>query len=186
MPHNGMFMFSCVCIGELSWAGDAGCTCDGQGRFCQVAHRKWSEHAPFPNHQSAGGALQHGNVKHHAPVQKKKETKRLGLHQVRVAFTVCFRFEASAFGISIHRLRSDTLKIHMQQLQCDSLQCDSTQCSSVPYDGIRRYKRMMLCNAMSLNIYLSTELLNIILKLKLFTKWLSSQHNVFCKLNLTH
>lgn len=59
-------------IGELSGAGDVGRTGDGQGGFCQVAHRKWSEHAPFPNNQSAGGALQHGNnMKHHALSKKK-------------------------------------------------------------------------------------------------------------------
>lgn len=52
-------------IGELSGAGNAGCTCDGPGGFCEVAHREWSEHASFPNDQSTGGALQHGKIMKH-------------------------------------------------------------------------------------------------------------------------
>lgn len=63
-----------ACIGELSGAGDAGCPCDGQGGLCQVAHRKRCEHAPFPDNQSAGGALQHGNIMNtHQPLSKNDE-----------------------------------------------------------------------------------------------------------------
>lgn len=61
-----------VCIGELSGASNAGCTRDGQGRFCQVAHRKRCEHAPFPDNQPVGGALQHGNDIKHAPFNEYK------------------------------------------------------------------------------------------------------------------
>lgn len=63
-----------MCLGELPGASDAGCTRDGQGGFCQVAHRKRSEHAPFSNNQSAGGALQHGNIMH---LSQKKRLKDL-------------------------------------------------------------------------------------------------------------
>ena len=51
-----------MCLGELSGASNAGCARDGQGGFCQAAHRKRREHAPLPDNQSAGGALQHGNM----------------------------------------------------------------------------------------------------------------------------
>lgn len=51
-----------MCVGELSGASDAGRTRHGQGGICEAAHRKRREHAPFPDNQSAGGALQHGNV----------------------------------------------------------------------------------------------------------------------------
>lgn len=63
------FLAACLslCIGELSGASHAGCARDGQGGFCQVAHRKRCEHAPFPDNQSAGGALQHGNIMKHGP-----------------------------------------------------------------------------------------------------------------------
>lgn len=62
MLHNSMFVFVCVCIGELLRASDARCTRDGQGGLCQVAYRKRCEHAPFPDNQSAGRALQHGKI----------------------------------------------------------------------------------------------------------------------------
>ena len=67
MALSSLFIFVFVCVGELSGASDAGCARDGQGGFCQVAHRKRREHAPLPDNQSAGGALQHGNIIKHTP-----------------------------------------------------------------------------------------------------------------------
>lgn len=74
-----------MCVGELSGAGDAGCTRDGQGGICEVAHRKRREHAPFPDNQPAGGALQHGNI------MKRALNKRDGLFVKKyITIYTCF------------------------------------------------------------------------------------------------
>lgn len=54
------FVLVGVSLGGISGAGNAGCTNNGQGGFCQAADRERCEHAPFPHHHTPGGTLQHG------------------------------------------------------------------------------------------------------------------------------